>query len=156
MVIREGTFFEEDETWDELGAALERGEPVSVNPKFDQGPPFEESVLDLPWRVGTRYDIHVYALHPNAPRDSKGRSDHDIPVTIGLGAFPVAREVAEHVVFAHNRLLRQHDGVRFDALTSGITPEELSLAIEQAFEPEQLELPFYEGEDARDRLQEES
>jgi hypothetical protein len=122
-MVKEGTFFEEDETWDELGAALERGTPVTVNPP----------VVEWQWRVGTSYDIHVYALHPTAERDEKGRSDQDVPVLVGLGAFPHAREIAEHAVYAHNRLLRQFGSGsddQFDAL-EGVTEEELSLASQQ-------------------------
>jgi len=114
-MAEDGTFFEEDETWEELGEALERGEPVETNPP----------VTEWQWRVGTSYNLHVYALHPTAPRDEKGRSDQDVPILSALGPFAAARHIAEHVVYAHNRLLRSFEDSRFDGL---------SLTTEQPFE----------------------
>jgi hypothetical protein len=46
------------------------------------------------WRVGTHYNIHVYAVHPGDNRDL------DVPV--GTLLTP---ELAAEVVYAHNRLL---------------------------------------------------
>jgi hypothetical protein len=122
-MVEEGTFFEDDESPEELEAALERSEPVMVNPP----------VTEWQWRVGTSYDVHVYALHPTAERDEKGRSDLDIPVLSALGCPGMAREVAAHIVYAHNRLLRSFDDSRYDALAD-VTPEELSLASQQEIE----------------------
>jgi hypothetical protein len=119
-MAKEGTFFEDDESPEELEEALERGEPVLVNPP----------VTEWQWRVGTSYDVHVYALHPTAERDEKGRSDLDVPVLSTLGCPGAARDVAAHIVYVHNRLLRSFDDSRYDALTD-VTAEELSLAGEQ-------------------------
>ena len=143
---KEGTFFEDDESPEELEAVLEHEEAIAVT--------------GWQWRVGTSYDVHVYALHPTAKRDEKGRSGLDVPILSALGSPKQAKEVAAHIVYVHNRLLRTFDEGRYEALTS-VTPEELSLAAEQAFdmgdpstEPEsdQLELPFYEGETARGKV----
>lgn len=115
-MVKEGTFFEEDETWDELGAALERGTPVTVNPP----------VTEWQWRVGTSYNVHVYALHPTAERDEKGRSDEDVPVFSALGCPAQAALVADHIVYAHNRLLRQFgpgSDDQFDALQETAVPK---------------------------------
>jgi hypothetical protein len=47
------------------------------------------------WRVGTHYNIHVYAMQPGEDRND------DVPV----GTF-LTPELAAEAVFAHNRLLR--------------------------------------------------
>jgi hypothetical protein len=121
-MAREDTFSDDDETWEELGEALERGEPIETNPP----------VTEWQWRVGTSYGIHVYALHPTAERDEKGRSDFDVPVLSALGSPSAASDVAAHIVYAHNRLLRSFDDSRHDALTS-VTLQEVSLTDAQEF-----------------------
>lgn len=115
-MAKEGTFFEDDESPEELEVALEHEEAIAVT--------------GWQWRVGTSYDVHVYALHPTAERDEKGRSGLDVPILSALGSPRQAKEVAAHIVYAHNRLLRSFDDSRYDALTD-ITPEGLSLAGEQ-------------------------
>lgn len=117
-MAKDGTFSEEP-SYEDLEATIEGQEP----------PP----VTEWQWRVGTSYDVHVYALHPTAERDEKGRSNLDVPILSALGSPGMAKDVAAHLVYAHNRLLRQHDPARFDALT-GVTEEELSLASQQDFD----------------------
>lgn len=102
-------------------------ELMAEAPAVDTGPG------EWVWRVGTSYDIHVYALHPTAARDEKGRSEHDVPIFSTLGDFATARVLASQMVFEHNRALRQNDESRFEALTA-VTEEELRLAAEQEFD----------------------
>jgi hypothetical protein len=91
-VIRAGEFYEDDEDPAKLEEAFKNGIPAVS----------ELDVTELPWRVGTHYNIHVYAEHPSGDREQ------DIPV-----ATHHTPHSAQHAVFAHNRLLRQF-GARND------------------------------------------